>query len=106
MGVYTDEDLDDLVRENLCLAKENNVLLRKIRRAEVLGLWFRVLFFLVVIGVPIFVYKYYLEEYVRDLGASFSAMQEDASVLRDFPDKIPGAEKIKSFFPSKEESVE
>ncbi len=105
MGVYTDSDLDDLVRENLRLTQENNKLLKKIRRSEVVNFWIRILFFLVLIGVPILVYQYYLEPYVQELFATYQRMQEDAASVRDLSSKLSVPDGLKALLPGGGESA-
>jgi hypothetical protein len=105
MGVYTDDDLDDLMKENLRLTRENNKLLRKLRRAEIIGLWLRILMILIIFGVPFLVYKYYIEDYVLDLGATFTELQDDAAALRELPAKIPVPAAVKQLV-APDEAVE
>lgn len=52
--------LEELLEENLELAKENNKLLKEMRRNAIIGLIARVVIWLVVLGVPIFFLSTYL----------------------------------------------
>jgi len=52
-----DEDNDnDLLRKTYALVKENNRLLRKARRGSWYGLFFKLLFWGVMIGIPAWLY--------------------------------------------------
>lgn len=60
-----------LLRENTALAKENNILLRKLRRSSIIELWLRVVWFALLIGLPFALYFYILEPYFEAFGGSF-----------------------------------
>lgn len=85
MGVYTDQDLDDLMKENLRLTRENNELLRKMRRGAILGFWFKLVLYLVILGLPVFVYWMYLQEYAMD---AFSLYETAHEILQN-PNGVP-----------------
>lgn len=55
-----DTHLEELLEENLELAKENNKLLKEMRRNAIIGLVVRVIIWLVVLGVPLFFLSTYL----------------------------------------------
>lgn len=90
MGVYTDEELDELMQENLRLTKENNKLLKKMRRTELFGMWMRILFFLVIIGVPLVVYRYYVAPYIEDFSQAYQDFRADTGAVLTLPDTIVG----------------
>ncbi len=56
----TDEDLKELLEENLRLAKENNRMLRSMRRAARLSFVGRIIFWLILLGVPAYLYITYV----------------------------------------------
>jgi len=102
-GRYTvlmehDSDVDDLLRENLRLSQENNRLLRKIRRAGQLQTWGTVLFYIVIVGVPVFVYRYYLADYVTEVKSLYQMILDDTATLKKLPASLPSAvsERIES----------
>ncbi|MDB5264779.1 MAG: hypothetical protein JWN64_350 [Parcubacteria group bacterium] len=64
-------ELKDLLEENIEIAKENNRLLKLIRRDAVLGLVAKILLWLIILGVPIF----FLSAYIQPLMALFSGQQ-------------------------------
>ncbi|MBX9906964.1 hypothetical protein K2X96_03640 [Patescibacteria group bacterium] len=65
-----------LLEENLTLAKENNVLLKKLYRDSIIGLVIKVIWFAVVIGLPFALYFYILEPYLKALGSSYGHVQD------------------------------
>lgn len=52
--------LTKLLQENLAVAKDNNRLLREMRRNAILGLIARIVLWLVILGVPLFFLSTYL----------------------------------------------
>ena len=52
--------LQKLLEENLAVAKDNNRLLREMRRNAILGIIAKVVLWLVVLGVPLFFLSSYL----------------------------------------------
>lgn len=69
-------EIQDLLNENQRLLTENNQLLKKLHRATIWGIWFRVVWFLVLIGIPFVLYYYVIEPYFTTLGSSFQTFQE------------------------------
>lgn len=52
--------LTKLLQENLAVAKDNNRLLRELRRNAILGLIAKIVLWLIVLGVPLFFLSSYL----------------------------------------------
>ncbi len=88
MGLYTDMDLEDLVKENIKLTRENNKMLKRMRRSRILGTIFRILFFLLVSGALWFVYTNYVEEYYLDIKTMYQGIEEDVEKLKNIPDRF------------------
>ena len=88
MGIYTDEELDDLVRENIKLTKQNNKLLRKLWRSQILGFWSRILFFAIIIGVPVILYQYFLVDYVGQVRTTIEEFQGNLNAIKELPENI------------------
>jgi hypothetical protein len=55
-----DTELKKLLEENLAVAKDNNRLLREMRRNAILGLIAKIVIWLIVLGVPLFFLSAYL----------------------------------------------
>lgn len=54
------EELEKLLEENLAVAKDNNRLLREMRRNAILGLIAKIVLWLIILGVPLFFLSSYL----------------------------------------------
>lgn len=67
--------LEELLEENLELAKENNKLLKEMRRNAIIGLIARVVIWLVVLGVPIFFLSTYLGPILDALSGQASGQE-------------------------------
>lgn len=74
------ESLLELVKLNQETLNENNKLLKKIHKQMVWGMWLRILWYGLLIGLPFALYYYLLEPYFETLGSSFetfsTGMQE------------------------------
>jgi hypothetical protein len=70
-----------LMRENSVLIKENNVLLKRIYRHSMWSLGLKVVWFMVIIGLPIAVYFYLLDPYFQILGIDTADVQNILHLL-------------------------
>ncbi len=61
------EELRELLEENIRLAKDNNHMLRSARRAARVGFVGRILFWIVMLGIPTYVYVTYLAPIVSSV---------------------------------------
>lgn len=68
--MYMDEELKDLLEENLEVTRENNELLKKIRRDAMIGFAVKAVIWLVILGVPIFFITTYLAPFLEQTGTS------------------------------------
>ena len=75
MGMYTDEDLQDLVRANIKLTQENNRMLKAMRRDVWVGRTFRVLFWLVLLVGSYMVYYVFLAPYIEQMQQIYTQVQ-------------------------------
>lgn len=62
-----DEEGKRLLRQNLELGRENNKMLKRIRRDARIGLLLRILWIAIIVGVPVFLYFTFLQQYVADV---------------------------------------
>ena len=69
-----DEELKQLLQENLEVTRENNDLLKKIRRDAMIGLVVKVILWLVILGVPIFFVSAYLLPLLERTGGATSPL--------------------------------
>lgn len=58
-----DPEMKKLLEENLALAKENNEMLRKVRRLQKRGQLFTLFYWLMIIGIPLGLY-YFLRPFL------------------------------------------
>ena len=65
------EEIKRLISENTALLKENNKYLRKLYRNDVIGIWIKVVWFVLLIGLPFALYFYVLEPYFTAMGSSY-----------------------------------
>ncbi len=90
--VYTfgmNEEMQDLIKENIRLTRENNRLLRKLWRAELWSFWSKMIFIAIMVGVPVLVYRYYLADVVQDLWHTYDQLLHGVEQLEQLPARIP-----------------
>ena len=86
---FDEDDLGKLLEENLRLAKENNKILKAMRRDEIMGRIFKLIFFALVIGVPIVLYYYFLQPYITEIRCMYESMQGSVNELQEIRDNVP-----------------
>ena len=74
------EEIKRMIAHNTDVMEENNKLLKKIYRNEMFTFWFRMFWYVMLIGLPFALYFYVLEPYFTALGSSYdvfsAGMQE------------------------------
>ena len=70
-----------LLEETLALSRENNKLLRTIRRVGIIEFVMRLLWYAILIGFPFVVYFYIVEPYFHMLGLSSGHSRQDVQSL-------------------------
>ncbi len=81
------EEIKKLLVENQRLLLENNQMLHKMRRSAFLGTIFKIVWFLFVLGVPVYLYFSYIKPNMGNLLEQYGALQEmfsDGSSLTDW----------------------
>jgi hypothetical protein len=76
MNQLEEMDVEELLRVNIRLTKENNRLLKKMRRDALISFWGRILFLLVVSGALYYVYQFYLQETFLQLFDMYNSLQD------------------------------
>lgn len=89
----THEEMLRLIRENHELITQNNVLLRKMYRNEMITFALRIIWYAILIGLPFAVYFYVLEPYFHAFGANYE-------VFRLGMAEIPGLKGLENFLPA------
>ncbi len=75
------------IEKNRALIEDNNKLLKKMHRNAMFGVWLRVVWYVLLIGLPFALYFYVLEPYFTALGSSFdvfSAGMQEIPGLKQF----------------------
>ena len=83
------EDLKTLLKKNLDLTRENNVLLRKMRRMAIYGNIIKVVWLAIIIGLPVYIYYAFLQPYVGQALEICSGVETGVGGIRNFLDKLP-----------------
>lgn len=86
--MYTDEDIDDLVRINIELTKENNRILKGMRSSQRWHTFFRIIWLGLLIGGPILAYYLYLEPYVEDARVMYEEAQQNLEHMRELENNL------------------
>ncbi len=78
--------------EMLRLLRENNEILKKLYRHSVIGLTLRIVWYVILIGMPFAVYFYILEPYFEAFGANYELFRQGIA-------EIPGLKGIENIIP-------
>ena len=70
-----EQGIKKLLKENKKLLKENNTILKKIHRNAVWSFWVRIVWYVLLIGIPFAFYFYVLEPYLSTLGSYYEAFK-------------------------------
>ena len=87
------EEIKKLLVENQRLLLENNQMLHKMRRSAFLGTIFRIVWFLVILGVPVYLYFSYVKPNMDNLLGKYNALEEAAqnsTVFKDWYNSLQG----------------
>ncbi len=78
MDPQEDNDLKikNLLLENQRLLIENNQLLKKMHRSSIIGTIFRVIWFFILLGVPIYIYFNYIQPNWDNLKAKVDSLEQ------------------------------
>lgn len=93
IGKTTEEEILQLVRENAELVRENNVLLKKLYRNEMIALSLRIVWYGILIGMPFALYFYILEPYFNAFGSNYEVFRQGMA-------EIPGLKGLEHLLPS------
>jgi uncharacterized membrane protein (DUF106 family) len=89
------EQLQELLKENQRLIRENNTLLKSIKRLTHWYIWIKVIWFAVLIGLPLALYYYVAEPYFSRVQTSFQSFQyglQEIPGWKQFFESIKGNE--------------
>lgn len=81
---HDDIDVKRLLKENTELARQNNKLLKEMKRMALWGTILKVVWFAVLIGVPVFLYFYAIEPYIESFRQSYEGFRAEFSGFSNF----------------------
>ena len=92
-------ELKKIVKENLELTKENNRLLRKIRRGSLLGGLMKIIWIAIILGVPVYLYFNFIEPILGDVIDAAQTIQEVGNKVQGVEEQIGGGlDSLREFF--------
>ncbi len=86
------EELIRLTRENHELLEQNHALLHKLYRNEMIGIWIRVVWYAILIGLPFALYYYVLGPYFEAFGSNYEVFRQGMA-------EIPGLKGLEVLLP-------
>ena len=84
-----DEEFKVLLRKNLELSKENNRLLKKLRRNAIIGNVLRLIWWAIIIGLPVYLYFSILQPYLEELATVYKNVQTGVGDITSIFSRIP-----------------
>ena len=79
-----ENEIRTLLKKNLDLTRENNVLLRKMRRVAMYGNIIKVVWLAIIIGLPVYIYYAFLQPYIGQALEIYSGVETSAGEVRNF----------------------
>ncbi len=79
------DEIKSMLKKNLALTKDNNRLLRKIRRNAVIGGIFKLVWFAVIIGLPVVLYYYVLQPYISQVTDTYAQIGGGIEDIKNTP---------------------
>lgn len=79
MNEQNEKEILKLLHENEELIKENNVLLHKMHRWNMIGIGLRVVWYTIIIGVPFVLYFYLFEPYFSGFAQNYESFRTGVS---------------------------
>ena len=83
-----DEESKRMLRQTLEISRENNKLLKKMRRTAIWGNVFRLIWWAILIGVPIYLYFTFLQPVFEGLNSQLEGVQGGVEGVKGFIDRI------------------
>jgi hypothetical protein len=86
------DEILELLKENAVIAKDTNQLLHKIYRNDMIGIGIRLVWYVMLIGLPFAMYFYFLEPYFEAFGSNYDLFREGLG-------EIPGLKGLEHILP-------
>ena len=95
-----DRELKELLKKNIEISEKSLKILQKMHRAKVIGRFFWILKWMVIIGITLGLY-YYMEPYLRELMDKIDSLMHTLNSIGDTGDNIDPEilEKLKNLMP-------
>lgn len=77
----------ELLQKTYELSEENNKILRSIRRSNRLSSFFRIIYWVLIIGISIGAY-YYIQPYVDAMIKSYRSVQDDINSVKSVTNSV------------------
>jgi hypothetical protein len=81
---------DREMKELLELTRDNNKLLRKMRRHAIFGNVTRLIYWAIIFGVPVVLYYYFLQPYLGDLMNTYDSVKGGAESIQNIGNQAEG----------------
>jgi hypothetical protein len=78
-----EEETKVLLRKVLEVSEENNHMLHKLRRQGVYGMLFRLLWWAVIIGIPIFMYYQFVRPSYEEFSGFYQSARENIQEIQE-----------------------
>lgn len=76
-----DDSTRRLLEENVRLNRENNKILRSLKRAQTIGTILRILWIAILIGIPVVLYVYVLQPYYETARTQYEEFEQQAGEI-------------------------
>lgn len=90
-----DSELKELIKQNLAISRETNELLHKINTAQKWARFFRIFYWLVIIGLSLGLY-YYLQGPLEQLLGSYKGLIDGVDKVQKSASSLPDSNTINS----------
>lgn len=80
------EEIKRLLKENLALSRENHQILTGMRRSARISRVVSIFYWILILGVPIWLYFSYVKPYVEEMQTTYRDAQARIEGLPDMPD--------------------
>jgi|TARA_Y100000310_G_scaffold7875_1_gene8556 hypothetical protein len=84
-----EEEVRRHLRKQLELIEENNKLLKRMQRAAMWGIIFRVLWWAILLGLPFIIYLYFIEPYAGGIIETYTGFKGGVDSATQVTDNLP-----------------
>jgi len=85
-----DNETKQLLKKNLKISEENNKLLKRMRRNAFWGGILRLIWWAVIIGLPVYLYFTVFEPYLTSLNETYESLKGGVENLQQIPNPLEG----------------